>query len=199
VKHSVPGPIISRIDHVSLAVNDFKSAMRFFVDVLGAVEGAAANDDSKKFFWSLFSMGDLSRFEIISPAGKGSFLERFLSNCEGGVHHIALQTPDISLAKKALDENGVPYFGYYEYSGLSWKEIFIHPRDAFGVLIQIAEFKPDDWLDRSIVMTGPEHWKINGTDDGCVLRLPHPGGGCVDIELNKNEMRSLADQLLAIS
>ncbi|MBW2196957.1 MAG: hypothetical protein JRF58_03670 [Deltaproteobacteria bacterium] len=44
-----------------------------------------------------------------------------------------------------LEDHNIPYFGYNEYADF-WKEIFIHPKDAFGVLIQIAEFDPDDWL-----------------------------------------------------
>ena len=51
-----------------------------------------------------------------------------------------------------LDDHNISYFGYNEY-GDFWKEIFIHPKDAFGVLIQIAEFDPDDWLDKSAVFS----------------------------------------------
>jgi methylmalonyl-CoA/ethylmalonyl-CoA epimerase len=60
------------------------------------------------------------------------------------VHHITLQTPDIQQAKAFLEKNGIPYFGDNEYPTSYWKEIFIHPRHAFGVLIQIAEFHPEN-------------------------------------------------------
>ena len=52
--------MIERIDHVSIAVRDYEKARSFFQDILGAVPGAGAADDSKKFFWQLFSLGDLS-------------------------------------------------------------------------------------------------------------------------------------------
>ena len=89
---------------------------------------------------------DLSRIEILKPAAQGGLLERFLQKKAGGVHHITLQTPDIEEARKTLEAHGIPYFGANEYTDFYWKEIFIHPKDTQGVLIQIAEFNPDDWL-----------------------------------------------------
>ena len=107
-------------------------------------------DPRTKFFWQIFSLGDLSRLEIISPTGAGSFLDGFLKEREGGVHHITLQTPDIRQAMAHLEQQGIAFFGYNEYPGGVWKEIFIHPRHAFGVLIQIAEFKAAEWLSESV-------------------------------------------------
>ena len=91
--------MISRIDHVSLAVNDREKAVYFFQHILGAIPGADMIDDHLKFRWSIFSLGDLSRIEIINSAGEGSFLEGFLSDKkDGGIHHITLETPDIDAA-----------------------------------------------------------------------------------------------------
>ena len=75
--------MISRIDHVSIAVKDQEKAEHFFRDILGAIAGAGAGDPATKFFWQIFSLGDLSRLEIISPTGEGSFLDGFLAE-QGG-------------------------------------------------------------------------------------------------------------------
>ena len=63
--------MISRIDHVSIAVHDFKKAHAFF-EKLGIISGAKATDDQLKFYWNVFSWGDLSRLELIEPSGEGS-------------------------------------------------------------------------------------------------------------------------------
>jgi len=76
--------LISRIDHVSIAVRDQAKAEHFFRDILGAVPGAGMDDPRTRFFWQLFSLGDLSRLEIISPTASGSFLDGFLSQREAG-------------------------------------------------------------------------------------------------------------------
>ena len=183
--------MISRIDHVSIAVKDQDKAERFFREVLGAVEGTSAADPQTRFFWKLFSLGDLSRLEIISPTGKGSFLDNFLKDKEAGVHHITLQTPDIRKAMSHLDEQGVPFFGYNEYPGGIWKEIFIHPRHAFGVLIQIAEFNSDDWLSDQVKFPAGTKWKVKKTEKGATLTFAHPGGGRVSLELDHQELAQL--------
>ena len=187
--------IITRIDHISIAVRDFRKAAAFFTLVLGAVPGVASSDKGLKFLAETFSLGDLSRLELMTATETGSFLDRFLAGREG-VHHICLQTDDIKRARQRLDAEGVPYFGYNEYEGGGWKELFIHPGDAFGVLVQIAEFTPDDDFigDESKLAEGAR-WRVEGGPSGVTLTLAHPGGGAVRMELTGDEAGRLAKDL----
>ncbi|MCU0844447.1 MAG: VOC family protein [Spirochaetes bacterium] len=187
--------MISRIDHVSIAVRDYEKAMRFFRDVLGVVQGAAAEDPGMKYVWRIFSLGDLTRLEILNPTGEGSFLDGFLKNRDGGVHHLTLQTLDIQKAREVLEDNAIPYFGYNEYPGGVWKELFIHPRDAFGVLIQIAEFTPDDWLADSMKFPKGRRWSVEKNGSSVSLSFAHPGGGKATVELSAAEAKRLAEDL----
>jgi hypothetical protein len=45
-----------------------------------------------------------------------------------------------------LQKKGIPTFGLSEPFP-SWKEFYIHPKHAFGALIQFAEFNPLDWVE----------------------------------------------------
>lgn len=187
--------MISRIDHISIAVKDYEKALYFFRDILGAISGTSAEDHDRKYRWEIFSFGDLSRLELLCPTGKGSFLDNFFKKRKrGGLHHITLQTPDINKAKKTLKDNNIPFFGYNEH-GDFWKEIFVHPEDAFGVLIQIAEFTPDDWLDKSVIFPKGQKWLVEKKDRGCNLSFAHPGGGKVDLELTKTDIKKLISDL----
>ena len=186
--------MILRIDHVSIAVRDYAKASSFFQQLMGAVAGAGDHDKAMKYRWQILSLGDMSRLELIHPTGPGSFLDGFLKQREGGVHHITLQTADILRARALLEENDIPYFGFKEY-GEFWKELFIHPRDAFGVLIQIAEFNADDFLDESVKFSGNRKWKVVQADNGCSLTIAHPGGGKATVELNGEEAAALAGAL----
>ncbi len=186
--------MILRIDHVSIAVKDYEKARDFFRKVMGAVPGAGAKDEEMKYFWQIFSLGDMTRLELLRPTGKGSFLEGFLKKQQGGVHHITLQTSDIKASRTLMEEKNIPYFGYKEY-GDFWKEFFIHPRDAFGVLIQIAEFNPDDFLDSSVKLLDGKKWSVALTDGGCALTIAHPGGGTAVLDLDRDEVRALIEDL----
>ncbi len=111
-----------------------------------------------------------------------------------GLHHITLQTPDIRKTIQVLEENNTPYFGYNEYEDF-WKEIFIHPKDAFGILIQIAQFHPDQWLDESVKLSGSKKWHVDKTESGCALSIVHPGGGKTQLQLTSTEMTKLIRDL----
>jgi len=186
--------MISRVDHVAIAVKDYDKALSFFAEVLGAVPGSSGKDPGMKYYWENLCLGDLSRLELITPTGTGSFLDSFLKDKQGGVHHVTLQTQSIQMAKEALEKNNIPYFGFNDY-GSVWKELFIHPRYAFGVLLQIAEFNADDWLAPSVRMTGNTRWKLDKTEKGIALKFAHPGGGTVNISLDRDEARHLLDEL----
>ena len=188
--------IISRIDHVSLAVNDFEKAEKFFETIFGVVSGAAEEDRNMKYFWNIFSIGDLSRMELMRATEPGSFLDNFLaSRKDGGVHHITLETPDIRSAKAHLEKHNIPYFGYSDQNE-KWKEMFIHPKDAFGVLIQIAQMRdPNDYLADSVKHPGKKRWSADRIDNEVKLSLPHPGGGKVEVHLTAHEAAELADDL----
>ncbi len=186
---------ISRIDHISIAVRDPEKAEDFFVRILGAIPGAEADDESLGFNWKILSLGDLTRVEIISPKGEKSFLDGFLKNRDGGVHHITLETPDIRGMKEVLERENIPYFGYAEYPGGWWKELFIHPKDAFGVLIQIAQFDPDSMLGPEARVDPGKRWEIKKSSTGASLTMRHPGGGKTEYTLTDVEISMLIKDL----
>lgn len=186
--------MILRIDHVSLAVKDYEGAVEFFTKILGAVSQYNGTDNNLKYYWETFALGDLSRFEIIKPTDKGSFLENFLKNKQGGIHHLVLQTPDINMTRDILEKNNIPYFGFQNY-GKRWKELFIHPKDAFGVLLQIGEFKATDWLSPSYSLPESEKWAVERKEHGYNLTIAHPGGGKVNLSLDSVEVKKLIEDL----
>lgn len=188
--------MIKRIDHISLAVNDYEKARIFFTELLKLVPGACGRDEQNGFFWQLFSCGDLSRFEIIAPLKNGSFLDGFLKGKTGGVHHVTFQVDDIRATARRLDYMGVPHFGLNDKYD-NWKELFIHPRDAFGLLIQFAQFKPADWLDSSEKIDDGARWSISVSGNMLNLELAHPGGGTVKSLFDAEELDLLIAELSA--
>lgn len=185
---------ISRIDHVSIAVRDYESARTFFERILGAVSGASAEDSNLEYFWHIFTLGDMSRLELITPTGDDSFLTKFLEDREGGVHHITLEAADIRETKRLLDENNIPNFGFM-YNPDSWSELYIHPRDAFGVLIQIAQMGPEYHNVEPTKRAEGKRWKIEPTENGCELSIHHPGGVWIKASLDREEAKELAKDL----
>ena len=137
--------MIRRIDHISIAVRDLKKAKTFFLDGLGGKELFSMPMSQQKYRWTTIELGTSCLLELIDPLEKDGFLQRFLETRGEGPHHITVQVNDIQEVRRTLEERGIPTFGYSEALP-GWKELFIHPRDAFGTLIQFAEFNPLDWI-----------------------------------------------------
>ena len=76
----------------------------------------------------------------------------------------------------------------------NWKELFIHPKDAFGVLLQIAELEADDWLSVPHKMIGKK-WNFFKKNGKYNLNFSHPGGGQMKINLEKEEIEQLIGDL----
>ncbi|MFC1516384.1 VOC family protein [Thermodesulfobacteriota bacterium] len=187
--------MISRIDHVAIGVKDYDKALHFFQDIFGATPGMSNTMDSMKYRWQSFSLGDQSGLELIHPTGQGGLLDNFLKKRRyGGVHHMTLQTPDIYDARKRLEDNNIPYFGFNTDDPL-WKELFIHPKDAFGVLLQIAEFNPYDWLKKSEKLPPGKKWTIENKPNGCTISLSTTGRRKVKLELTTSEIKKLIENL----
>ncbi len=144
--------MVRRIDHIAIAVRDLNKARAFFLEGLGGRELFSAPMSHQKFRWTTIELGTSCLIELVDPLGNDGFLHRFLETRGEGPHHITIQVHDIHETRRMLEEKGIPAFGFSE-SLPGWKEIFIHPRDAFGTLIQFAEFDPLDWVNPGYIPT----------------------------------------------
>jgi methylmalonyl-CoA/ethylmalonyl-CoA epimerase len=77
--------------------------------------------------------------EPVDPLDTENFLVRFLRDRGEGVHHLTFKITDIEEAVARAERLGFEVVGV-DLSYEPWKEAFIHPKGANGVLIQIAEW-----------------------------------------------------------
>ena len=138
---------IRRIDHISIAVRDLEKAKAFFIGILGGRELFAAPVIPQKFRWTTIELGTSCFIELIDPLEKDGFVHRFLESRGEGPHHITIQVDDLQKIHRIIEEKGIPTFGLAEPFP-AWKEFYIHPKHAFGTLIQFAEFNPLDWVEK---------------------------------------------------
>jgi hypothetical protein len=75
---------------------------------------------------------------LVSPTNPDGFVARFIERRGEGIHHVTLKVPSMEKALKQLGARGVPLFNV-SADRPQWKEAFIHPRDAGGALVQIAQ------------------------------------------------------------
>ena len=131
------------VDHVSIAVRDLKTAIPFYTETLGASFLFAGERHDQGFRWAQLRFPGGGKLELVTPAGSEGFVARFLDRRGEGVHHVTLKVPDIATAIAHLQARGVPLFNV-SIERPDWKEAFIHPRDANGTLIQLAQARLSD-------------------------------------------------------
>lgn len=144
---------VKRIDHVGVAVRDKDRASAFLTGVLGArkVLDEPWVFRGQEFNWAYFDLGDQGRIELISSPDPDNFINRYIDSRGEGMHHVTIQVDSLEEAIATLAENGIEALDV-NMSDPQWKEAFISPRDAFGMLIQLAEFDEEYWAD---VMSRP--------------------------------------------
>lgn len=141
---------VIKIDHVGVAVRDKERAAGFLTDVLGArkVLDEPWVYGGQEFNWAYFDFPGGGRIELISSPDEDNFINRFIARRGEGLHHITIQVRDLAGAVASLKAAGIEAVDV-NYSDPNWKEAFIKPGDAFGVLIQLAEFDEDYWMGKA--------------------------------------------------
>ncbi len=135
--------IDAKVDHVAVAVRDMRRAMPLWVDALGARFLFAGDRIDQGFRWAQFALPGGGKVELVTAINPNGFVARFIDRRGEGVHHVTLKVDDIEGAIARLAERGIPLFNVSTASA-EWKEAFVHPRDANGTLIQLAQSSVSD-------------------------------------------------------
>jgi methylmalonyl-CoA/ethylmalonyl-CoA epimerase len=125
-----------RFHHVALGLPRLADAPAVLVGVMGGVPEMASRGRGFSFACWRFDGG--GRIEVLEPAGADSFLHRFLAQRGEGIHHVTFKVPSLEAACERARARGYEVVGRNE-SRPSWKEAFLHPRQALGIVVQFAE------------------------------------------------------------
>jgi len=143
---------IVAVNHLAHATPDRDSLAAWYERVFGCTTRyRSTHDGSKAGFRTtvLDTPTKQLRFEMIEPAGAGSFIQRFLDERGPNMHHVNVQVRDFGHALAALQHHQIPVFGQNSGSrdGAAWSEAFIHPRYTGGMLVQFFwEERPGIWM-----------------------------------------------------
>jgi methylmalonyl-CoA/ethylmalonyl-CoA epimerase len=139
------GPVEDAVlDHVAVAGPAIADLLPLYRDALGGRFLYGGIDDDPGFRTATFGYEGGGKIELLDPTPGSNFLDSFLRRTggAGGLHHITFHVPDLEASHAELDRRGVPCFGL-RVGDQVWNELFIHPRDASGVLIQLAQVGPE--------------------------------------------------------
>lgn len=128
-------------DHAAHAAHRIRDLLPIYADLLGG--GFIQGGDNPRVGYRAIQLGfsDGTKIELLEPLRDSRFLTRFLAR-GGGLHHITFKVRDIRRGIERMREIGYTPVGVY-LDDPNWLEAFLHPRDAHGALIQLAQQPPD--------------------------------------------------------
>jgi methylmalonyl-CoA epimerase len=127
-----------KIDHLGIAVKSLAVAKRFY-EQLGLSVSAEETVPEEKVNLVMATVGE-SRLELLEPTSEDSAIAKFLAQRGGGLHHVALQVPDLASVVARLKNDGVRLVSDEIKTGAGGhRYVFVHPSSAGGVLIELVE------------------------------------------------------------
>lgn len=126
-------------DHIAIALPRMADAAPFLCAELGGEPDAG--QPSGVFAWGTYRFEGGGSIEIMEPAGPSGFLHRFLAERGAGIHHVTFKVPSLAEACARAESAGYDIIGRDE-SDPEWKEAFLHPKQALGIVVQFAESGP---------------------------------------------------------
>jgi methylmalonyl-CoA/ethylmalonyl-CoA epimerase len=128
-------------DHIAIGVPRIADTAPFLAGVLGGVPDSGY--PSGPFTWGSYRFDGGGCIELIEPVGPSGFVHRFLADRGPGIHHVTFKVPSLDEACARAEAEGYGIVGRDD-SDPEWKEAFLHPKQALGIVVQFAEPGPAD-------------------------------------------------------
>ena len=131
--------MVSKIDHIGIAVNKIDEQLPYYRDILGLKIEKIETVESEGVKVCFIKVGD-THIELLEPIADTSPIKKFLEKNGPGVHHIAYVSDDIIKEISKVKDNKLQLINERPKLGAGGKQIcFLHPRSTFGVLTEICQ------------------------------------------------------------
>jgi methylmalonyl-CoA/ethylmalonyl-CoA epimerase len=131
-------PMITRIDHVGIAVRSLSESVKYYETALGLACERVEDVPSQNVRTAFFDVGGV-HLELLEPTSPESAIARFLEKRGEGIHHIAFATEDISGALAQARNAGALPIQAKPFEGAAGKLVaFLHPKFTGGVLTELC-------------------------------------------------------------
>lgn len=136
--------MISKIEHIGIAVKDLDSAEVLYEKLLGIAPYKREEVASENVITSFFESGP-NKIELLMSTNDQSAIHKYIEKKGEGIHHIAFAVDDIYAEMDRLRGEGFKLLNETPKRGADNKLIcFVHPKSAHGVLIELCQDVNED-------------------------------------------------------
>jgi len=133
--------MLTRIDHVGLAVRDLDAAVAFYVRTFDLRVVHEEVNEEQGVREVMLGVGDSgSCIQLLAPLRADSPIGKFLDRNGEGIQQVAYAVDDVDAVTQTLRTRGVRVLYETARPGTAGSRVnFVHPKDAMGVLIELVE------------------------------------------------------------
>jgi len=131
--------MITALDHIAIAVPDLSKAIERFAEDFGLELKGTEDVASAKTSAAFFPIANTS-IELVHPLNGEGPVQKYLDKKGGGIHHLCFRSDNIEQDVERLRAKGYEFLSDAPTPGAhNCKVIFIHPKSADGVLIELNQ------------------------------------------------------------
>jgi methylmalonyl-CoA/ethylmalonyl-CoA epimerase len=133
--------MLTRIDHVGLAVHDLDAAIEFYARTFDVQVVHEEVNEEQGVREAMLAVGDSgSCIQLLAPLRPDSPIGKFLDRSGEGIQQVAYTVDDVEAVSATLRERGVRLLYDEPRRGTAGSLVnFVHPKDAMGVLVELVE------------------------------------------------------------
>ena len=133
--------MLTRIDHVGLAVRDLDQAIAFYARTFDVQVVHEEVNEEQGVREAMLAVGDSgSCIQLLAPLRPDSPIGKFLERAGEGIQQVAYGVDDIDAVTADLRGRGVRLLYDEPKRGTAGSRVnFVHPKDAMGVLVELVE------------------------------------------------------------
>jgi len=130
---------IKHIEHIGIAVKNLEESIKFYESVLGLKCYSIEEVKDQKVRTAFFKIGQ-TKIELLESTEADGPIAKFIEKKGEGIHHIAYAVNNLKEALKEAESKGIQLIDKESRKGAEGLNIvFIHPKSANGVLIELCE------------------------------------------------------------
>jgi len=131
--------MITKINHIGIAVSSLEDHIPFYRDVLQLKFKGTDEVPDQKVKVAMFQVGEV-QIELLEPTSPDSAIAKYLEKKGEGIHHIAYQSDAIELDIREFISKNIRMIDEKPRSGAHNSKIaFLHPKSSGRVLTEICE------------------------------------------------------------
>ena len=134
---------VDKIDHVGINVWDMEKAVKFFGDLFETEFGPLIILEPTPMDLTE-RMGPLG-LDIAEPGAPDKEAARILKHKGEGLNGLSIKVSNLEEAVAEMKARGIReiWRGEYNKGGVTFKAVGFHPKDTFGVMIELTEHEGD--------------------------------------------------------